>query len=257
MSAPCGWTITGCRCGESCWTSYSPEVQAVAGNLATGIMWAATGRRYGLCPVVVQPTARPALASQYQTYPVTRPDFGTAYIAGGQWYNGVPGEDGAACCPGCSVDLEGPTTTVGITKVTVSGVVVAPAAYQVQNGHILVRLDGQCWPTCINHSAVPAAFVVEYLKGEAIPAHVQSATDLLACEFAKACTGGACGLPRRLRSLTRQGVEVQVTDELVAEGGKIRTGIHEVDLVIAADNPSGRASRSLVVSPDTGVRTVS
>lgn len=258
MSSPCGWVITKCGCG-SCWNTYGPEVQATASTLAIGVMWMATARRYGLCPIVVQPCQRPPQQSQYQTYPVDRDMYaGGPYISGGQWYNSCDSSEDSGCCGGCGIDLDGPTTTTGVTKVTVAGVVVPPAAYLVLDGYHLVRTDGQCWPTCVNHSnQSPPDFEIEYLKGEAIPPHVQTATERLACEWAKACTGGTCALPARLRSLSRQGVEA-VVETLSAKPGEIRTGVPEVDMVITLENPTGRAMRPVVWSPDaTSPRLVS
>lgn len=251
MSGPCGWEITTCGCGAD-WDTYTTEVRATASALAIGVMWMATARRYGLCDMVVQPCAKPVLLREYQTYQVDHPDYGGAYIHNGQWYNGCAGQDeGAGCCAGCELDLEGPTTTAGITEVTIDGTVLPPAAYRVMNGHILVRTDGVCWPTCANYSSqTPAALQVEYKKGIAIPPHVQVATERLACEWAKACAGAACALPRRLRSLSRQGVEAVVEELSTTDPGRVRTGIPEVDMVIALENPHGRTMASIVWSPD-------
>lgn len=250
MSGPCGWEITSCGCG-ACWDTYTPEVRETAAALAIGVMWAATARQYGQCTVVVQPCHKSALLREYQTYPVSHPDYGSAYVQSGIWRNSCTGSDQEAdCCSGCEVDLEGPTSTAGITEITINGAILAPASYIVQNGNILVRTDGECWPTCVNYSQqTPPAFEVEYLKGTPIPLHVQKATERLACEFAKACAGSGCALPRRLRSLTRQGVEVSV-EELSTKPGEIRTGIPEVDMIIALENPHGRSQRSIVLTPD-------
>lgn len=252
MSDPCGWAITKCGCG-SCWDTYSPEVRDTASALAIGVMWAATARQYGLCPVIVQPCSKPELLREYQTYPVAESDYGSAYIHHGQWYNGCSNQDeNSGCCSGCEVDIEGPTTTAGITEITIDGVILPPASYEVMNGHILVRTDGVCWPTCVNYSNQnPPTFQVEYLKGRAIPKAVQKATERLACEWAKACVGNACALPRKMRSLTRQGVEVAVEELSTTDPGRIRTGIPEVDMIIALENPHGRTMASLVWSPDS------
>jgi len=248
MAGPCGWEITQCGCG-SCWDTYTPEVRETASTLAAGVMWMATARRYGLCDVVVQPCLRQPAPRDYRTYPVDLPDYGGAYIYQGQWHNtGVV--DCPCCGMGTEVDLEGPTTTAGITSVTVDGVLVPATSYLVANGHILVRTDGECWPTCVCCPTQDPDFRVEYKRGEAIPPHVQKAAERLACEWAKACAGNAtCALPKRLRSLTRQGVEA-VVEELSSDPGQIRTGVPEVDMVIALENPQGRPGRSVIWSPD-------
>lgn len=256
MSGPCGWKVTKCGCG-SCWSTYTPEVRETAEALATGIMWAATGRKYGLCDIVVQPCVKAALPRDYQTYEVGSPDYGMAYIHNGQWHNGCSAE-GSSCCTGCELELEGPTTTDGITAVSENGVLLPIDSYLVMNGSILVRTDGECWSTCTNYSSQsPSKLQIEYKKGIAIPDHVQKATERLACEFAKACAGAACALPRRLKSITRQGVEATISDisKSSRSGGSsrgpIQTGVYEVDIVIQLENPAGRSSSSIVWSPDT------
>jgi hypothetical protein len=59
------------------------------------------------------------------------------------------------------------------------------------------------------------------------------------------------GYPKRITSMTRQGVSAMVTDvmDLVMKGG---TGIYEVELFINAYNPHRLQRQSLVWSPDLG-----
>lgn len=253
-AAPCGWTIITCGCG-ACWDTYSPAVQERAAALAAMQMWAATGRRYGLCTITVQPCRpRPDLPL-YQVYPVLWDGWGTGggivapYInEGGQWANGCWG--GCRCVARCEVPLEGPTTTAAVGDILVDGVLVPTDAYQIQNGNLLVRIDGQCWPTCNDYSKQdPATFVVTYGRGEPIPPAVQGAFEILACEYAKACTGGKCRLPRRLQSLTRQGVDLQVVPTH-DYWDRMMTNITEVDAVIVADNPHRLSQRPQIFSPD-------
>jgi hypothetical protein len=257
MSEPCGWAVAQCACG-TCWTRYSPEVRAAASALAIGVMWAATARRYGQCTLLVEPCNRPPLLRDYQVYPQMYAGYGTAYIDQGVWHNSCTGSFGqsgdyesSSCCKGCEVPLEGPTDTDSVLEVTVAGVVIPPASYMIQNRYLLVRTDKLCWPICTNYSEQsPPGFTVEYLRGEPIPARVQAATERLACEFARACAGGNCALPRRMTRLTRQGVDLEV-EALSSDPGKLRTGIPEVDLIIGLENPGGRSMRSVVLSPDT------
>ena len=86
------------------------------------IMYAATGRRYGPCPVVVQPAGQCAPDPLYRTYAAPGGGLATPFIDGGQWYNGPYAGDGdrGACCTtsGCEVALQGPTTKALITAVT-------------------------------------------------------------------------------------------------------------------------------------------
>jgi hypothetical protein len=252
--SPCGWTITKCGCG-SCWDTYTPQVRATATALATLTMWAATGRQFGRCQITVQPCVRRELLPEYQTYPVEYDGYMSGpYISGGVWHNDCPGAEEQSCSCSvdgrCSVLLDGPTTTGGIVAITISGVSLPAGSYVVVNGNTLVRTDGQCWPSCPSlTSQNPAQFDVTYLVGLAIPTAVQAATERLACEYARACKGGTCVLPQSLKTLTRQGVEVQVAD-LPDDPKMIRTGIREVDNVIIAMNPNALMSRPRVLSLD-------
>lgn len=244
----CGWEITGCGCGVDCWDRYRPEVQERAAALAVNLMWAATGRRYGPCEVTVQPCNPRPREPLYQVYPVIWDWVGTAVLDGGRWYNRCR----RTCCDDwCSVALAGPTTTDGVVSVAVAGDVIPPAAYVIMNRYLLVRVDGECWPTCTSaRRQSPPDFEVTYLRGLPVPPAVQAAVNTLACEYAKACTGADCRLPTNLSRLSRQGVEVTMA-ETPEYGDMIRTGIPEVDAVIAADNPGRRTSPPLILSPDT------
>jgi len=252
--APCGWTITTCGCGN-CWDNYSPQVQARAAALAAMQMWAATGRRYGPCELTVQPCRPRRDLPLYQAWPVIYSEWGYGYgllnpfiNTDGQWVNGGCGV--CRCGASCEIPLQGPTTTARVGYVLVDDIPVDSSAFQIQNGYLLVRIDGECWPICQNYSKQdPPKFVVNYQRGNEIPPAVQGAFEILACEYAKACVDAECRLPRRLQSLTRQGVELQVieTDDYL---DRAMTGITEVDAVIAADNPFRLTQRPQVFSPD-------
>lgn len=253
--APCGWTVNSCGCGKSCWTGYDPAVRERASATAAMIMYAATGRRYGPCPITVQPSGRCAPAPLYQTFAVPGGGLATPYISGGSWYNGpyVGDSDSGVCCGsnGCEIALDGPTTKAQITSVTLAGELLSANAYVVMDGHLLVRTDGSCWPCCTNWSSQsPAGFVVAYTIGLTIPAAVQAAFERLACELAKACTGGPCALPQRMTRLTRQGVDIEIEQVPVDERGMTLTGIKDVDDVILAVNPFRLTQAPMVLSPD-------
>lgn len=261
MDGPCGWTIDRCGGCGTCWTGYSPETRERAALLASTFMWAATGRQFGLCEVTVLPcNPRPQLPL-YETYPV-------AYAGGGRSYDVFSGPDGnpiidrtggcagsCRCASACEVPLVPPVSSV--VSVTVAGVTVDPGAYQVHDGWMLVRIDGLCWPTCQRYNTGTPNFAVTYLRGDPIPAAVQNASEALACEYAKACTGGACRLPERLASLSRQGIDITMA-EVDKAGGRLRTDIKFIDDTIDTFNPAGRAERwQAPVSPDMPIpRTV-
>lgn len=255
MTGPCGWTVTKCDCSSD-WASFTAEVRERATILATHFMWAATGRRYGLCELTVMPCNPPPAEPLYQLFPVTGdrgydPWAGPSApvsLIGGQWHNNLCGS-GCRCSAACEISLDGPVDS--ILEVTVGGEVVDVGAYQVHDRRLLVRVDGYCWPACATYGSEIPGFEVTYLRGTPIPAPVQSAVEALACEYGKACTtgGGDCRLPTNLASLSRQGVEVTVA-EVDSARGRLRTGIARVDDVLEADNPYGLIQAPTVISPD-------
>jgi hypothetical protein len=255
--APCEWPLdTGC-CPD--WDTYDPAVQTAATDWATGILDALTGRRFSQCPVTVRPCGQRCQSwGGYMTYPVGSPSatgvwgaWMVPYVDGtGTWRNcGCAGS--CTCRASCEVPL--PTPSAGVDQVMVDGVILDPSAYRVDNGRILVRIDGECWPECqdmdLANDAL-GAFAVTYRPGEELPAAGELAAGRLACEFAKACTGaGDCQLPGQLQSLSRNGVQVEMVDPVsfLEEG---LTGIADVDLWIRSVNPQRLASRPRVYSPD-------
>lgn len=249
MSAPCGWSITECPCGTTAWDDYGAAVRAYAEDIACSIIWAATGRRYGKCLLTVQPCTRNT-DPLYADWPIaddTIGHYGTN-ITNGQW-SAQACAGGCSCNARCEVVLDGPTSTADIVSVTVDGSLVDAAAYQIHNRSLLVRTDGQCWPTCVNYSSQDSPFEIVYYRGLAIPDAIQHAANRFACEIAKSCTGGDCRLPNRIKSLSRQGVEVQMAD-LVDVTGRVTTGIVEVDTVLLANNPAGLSAPPAVFTPD-------
>lgn len=254
MDQPCAWELTPDRF-ECCpdWNTFTAPQQERAVTLASTVVWAATGRRFGLCELVVQPCSRIDRARSYRTYPLRHhsvdDDFRlpSPYILGGVWHN----SGSVNCCESwCEAVLAGPTTTDNIVEVQVRGEVVAPSAYVVMDHRILVRTDGECWPCCVNYGQQnPPDFQVTYRRGEPIPEDVLEATAILACEFAQACAGGDCRLPGLLRRMSRQGVDIEV-ESINRLGPRLMTGIDEVDQVIQTHNPDGLTSRAVVLSPD-------
>lgn len=251
--SPCGWAITKCGCGK-CWDDHTPATRATAAALATGLMWAATGRRYGLCEITTLPCNPPPRMPLYQTFPVT---LGRGGYSSGGW----PDELGALVAPGsssctttcqcsalCEVALDGPVNSV--IAVTVDGLMVPPVAYEIHDRRLLVRKDGLCWPTCQVYGSQIPGFAVTYRRGLVIPAAIQAAAEVLACEYAKACTGADCALPPKIRHLSRQGVDVEVAAQDWHFGDHVRTGIAQVDNAILADNPGARTQPPQIMSPD-------
>jgi len=255
---PCStWDVDPLALGVCpAWGDYAPAVQDASLELATFWLWAATGRRFGPCPLTVRPLqVRRGEPIQYQTFEVVpgaegmnRP--GGPFLFAGRWFNAGCA---SACCgtSACAIVLRGPV--YAIDEVRVDGETIPASAYRVDiaNGaHLLVRIDGECWPSCQNMTAEPdetGSFEVAYEIGEAIPTVLALAAGALACEYGKYLTGGTCALPARMTRLARQGVEVEVAAPDPAAGV---SGIKLVDDVVALLNPSGRKAPPRVMSLD-------
>lgn len=126
-----------------------------------------------------------------------------------------------------------------IVAVSQGGVPIPPQRYRLVNGREIERIDAAAWE---------GIFTVTYLHGAQPPPAALRAASILAGEFALAGSGLACRLPKRVSSITRQGVSMTVLDSLdIFDKG--RTGVPEVDSWLGSVNPA-RARPSRVWSPD-------
>jgi hypothetical protein len=209
--------------------------------VASEILWAATGRQYGLCEV----TVKPCLKSEFLCEPASL-SVGFPWIP--VFQNGVWTNKACVCDTGCvcetvsSVPLPYPVNA--IVTVTVDGVEVLDENFRVDDFRYLVRTDGEAWPKCQEDWEVKLTY------GREPTPLIKMATAALACELMKSCVPGAtCALPKRMQSMTRQGVTVGFIDpmEFMSFG---MTGIYIVDLAIKKANPKGLLKQASVYSPD-------
>lgn len=250
-SLPCNWEVDGSVCCGAEWDTYSDEVQQAGADYAALVLWAATGRRFGLCERTVRPCGKTSDTMNNGYYWAD----GTwmPYIFNGAWRNCACGANFGCCpcVPSCQVWLPAPVYSIPATGVTVGADIIPVDAWRVDNGQWLVRTDGDCWPQCqdYNTDASDTFFQVTYFKGLPVPNVLLQAAGELACEWAKGCTGADCRLPQRVTSLTRQGMSVSMVDldTLLSHG---LTGVATVDQVIRQFNPYGLASKMSIVSPD-------
>ena len=228
----------------------TPEQILRARRIATDLLWALAGRRHGpSCPVTVLPCVRPcgSLSNTWTGF------YGAPwypYIDGtGTWRNAVCGcgQDPCEGTPGASVALVGPVYDV--IGVTVDGVAVPDTAWRVDfvpnQGWVLVRTDGEMWPT-------GTGLAVTYRTGIRLDYAGQAAFDSLVCHLLRDCGGVgpcSCKLPVNVTRTVRQGVTMEYQDatELRLNGF---TGIPAVDAWLRAVNPYGMTSYSRVASPD-------
>lgn len=209
--------------------------QEAAKSLAVQVLWALSGRQFGVCPYIVRPCieglnewCRPG-SSQVTSYVIS--------WEGDSWIN-LPCGCGGNCVssgPG-KAHLPGPAQSV--IEVIVNGVTLADDQY-VLEGDVLHRIGtSTVWPRqdLTRPMGSVNTWSVEYMRGQPVPAGVDRLTGLLAREFVTACAGGTCRLPRTVTQLSRQGVSYQIYDpgQIYTSG---KTGLSECDLWLASINP--------------------
>lgn len=244
---PCDWPVDGCDdCDD--YVGLDPQVQAMIDEVATGLLWARTGRVYGLCEVTVRPCRDDCATAASGPWWPSRAD--------GEWVNrsvcGCPGACGCGSAP-AQVTLPGPVAA--IVDVVVDGVAIVsdgePAGVvRVDNYRHVVREDGEAWPACVHMGdPAPGGWSITYLHGAPVPPAGAWAAGALACELAKACAGSPCRLPRNVTSVVRQGVTVTRSDlDALVDAG--RFGLYEVDLWVASAQPDVASHMLAPSTPD-------
>ncbi|MEZ7005824.1 hypothetical protein [Streptomyces sp. AD55] len=226
--------------------------------VASSILWALSGRRWGPCPITVRPCRRDCLESAPVTFQAAAGVGGAGgwipYIgADGQWRNASPCGCSSDCSCGelCEIYLPGPVYDV--QEVNQDGTILAPGMeYRLDAPGRLVRLGGECWPTCQDMAAAPGepnTLAVTYRWGLPLDAAAVAAVSELACHLLRGC-GSSCGCKanRNVTRYQRQGVEIEMDPTLIyAEG---RTGLPMADLWLAAVNPGRLPAPARVYSPD-------
>ena len=240
-------------CSNDEWQQYSLATQTRAIDLAWATLAHLTGGMVGACPVVARPCRKGCgdAASGAWVGGTYQPPF-TPMLRGGYWFNVKCGCQGNACHCGANelseVTFPGYVALIG--KVYIDGAELDPAAYRLDNGRILVRQDGDVWPTCQDltkpYDAV-GTFSVIYMPGINPGGAGAAAAGSLAVEFAKACSGQKCRLPSSVTSMSRQGVSMEFSQGMFPDG---HTGIREVDAYVLGVNPNHLVKPPLVWTPD-------
>lgn len=203
--------------------------------LASEVLWALTGRRWGGERTHTVEVVAPAAADSPGAVAVQ------PQLIDGEVYN-------CGCCGPARVRLphDGITT---VEEVTVSGAVRPPGSYRLDRAHLL-DLTGRGWPTR------PPGFTVRYTAGSPPPEGGKRAAALLAREHARARMGDpASVLLLNLTSRTRQAItETFVPAADLIERGM--TGVPQVDSWVATVNPAKLTRRARAWSPDTAPSTV-
>lgn len=222
MTGPCVWAARTDGLG-AVWDAADIDEQTAALDMATYLLWAWSGRRFGVCTQ----TFRPAPAA----------DRG---VCDDTWR-------------GDRLILPGPVQTV--EQVLVDGVELVEVDDWMLYGNELYRAGGELWPST-NDLSLPATEVgtwaVTVTRGIPVPVAGEVAAGLLARELLPSIVGtSGCRLPSRVQQVSREGVDMSLVDvAALLDAG--RTGVREVDLFIAAVNPRRIVAPPGVWSPDVG-----
>lgn len=255
---PYCWPID-VACLGTTWNGYDAEVQDRATRLAVESLRMLTGYRVGGCPVTVRPCARGQVTyNTWQVYPVTSSlgapigAFSPALVAG-NWTNVACGCTSPSCSCTALSEVILPGSPGHVSEVKVDGVILAASAYAVHDGNRLTRLDGDTWPLCQDMTkpdTEPDTFSVTYATGPEPGPLGAIAAGRLAAEFALACVGKKCALPARVRTVSRQGVTLDLAGADGDQWPGGLTGLHDVDVFIRRWNPYALRTASSVWSPD-------
>jgi hypothetical protein len=221
--------------------------------IASDILYALSGHRFaGVCQDTVRPNAQ-----------CNRDDRGWSQ-RNQRWGSAGWPSTGTRCCSGLSQVSLGGHPLTSIVEVKVDGEVLDSSLYRIDENRWLVRLpdaDGSRprWPCCQDLALASTevdTFEVTFTYGVPPPAGGVRAAAALGCELALACqpeTTGACRLNPRVTQLDRQGLSMVISNpaDFFPDG---RTGLPEVDLWLAAENPHKIRREATVLSPDIGPR---
>lgn len=228
---------------------------------ASTILYNLTGKIWsGESTDVIRPTADHVVgATSWAPYPAwAGPGIEAGYYAWpGMW--GSCGCNRVDVCGAWSISeitLPGwPVTAVD--EVKIDGLVLDPAHYRLQGRRQLVFVAGvgelrQGWPCCQDVTLAATetnTWQITYKWGVAPPPFWKDLAALLGCQLYLSMAPGRekeCRLPRRIQSLTRQGVTIAVIDnyDIFVRG---LTGIPEIDMAISALRYGSDSSPRVVV----------
>lgn len=238
---------------------YAFDVVLLTNSLqwASDILYDLTMRRWlGVCSELVRPCG-----IETGGYPMA--DRGHYWLPGRRGWCGCSTWHSCGCSSYSELRLPRNPVDADSIVVTIDGTPVDPARYRLDDGFRLVyqpespSADRQGWPCCQDIS-LPAGqlgtWTVEYDFGEDPPVGGTMSAAILGCQLALACqpeTLGRCRLPKRVTSITRQGITVAAVLDPMELFAKGLTGIPEVDLWVASAN-RGQANRGASVGvPNT------
>lgn len=234
----CSWPVDR-SCLPTAETELDTLQQEAAEALAVQVLWALSGRQFGVCPVMARPCPPPCGTLTLTMSGVPHGGWYFPIWDGANWRNVACG-----CGPRCSYQSPNVIHLAsrvglpirGVVEVVIGGEVLPESDYRLE-GDLLYRVSGP-WPAqdLTRPLDEPGTWSVTYLRGNPPPPGTAKLVGLLAAEFLAACSGGKCRLPRRVRSVTRNNVSFDMVDptDIYRDG---KTGLSEIDLWLSAVNP--------------------
>ena len=225
----------------------------MAVEVASEILWEATGRQFGTCPVTIRPCRRSCwdgYGSRLSWWDGGSTGYPYPVLHDGQWYNigcGCPGD----CSCNTTSEILLPDTLNEIIDIVIDGVSLPASGYVVYDSYRLVKVDGE-WPLCQDWHVTggPGAWSITASYGSPVTELGKLAVGVLAEQISLACLGQDCMLPERAVSVTTQGVAISMLDlDSFLEAGL--TGLTIPDMFIRRYNPANITDRAHVIPLDT------
>ena len=219
-----------CEAWPVTWTcdvnGISPQALDAAAELASQLLWALSGYRFGICTYVegIYPAGCDSCVAPYKDL-------------NGEWHNG-----GVADC--CRLLMKHRPVSK-VNTVTELGRILDAGDYVMQGGYLKRRFA--CWPCAWECDDAPIH--VDYMAGVPFPIGTEVAMGEVGCEMLAAMQGNVCKLPSRAINVSRQGVTVEMgaIGEFV-KAGKI--GLPLTDAWLTSVNQGVLQVASKVFSPD-------
>lgn len=266
MSIPAGstcapWATVADVCAPCNEYGFDPDLLDRSLQMATDVLFNFTGRQWpGLCSELVRPCRPDGVSCFGPSFAAGQLGLDAYATSNGEPISGWSSGQNCGCGILYQVTLPG-YPVVSVDLVLVDGDVVPPSNYRVDDQRRLVgvrRADGslQTWPVCQRMDLAddePRTWSVTYTYGAEPPIGGVIAAASLACQLALSCnpdavTAGKCRLPKRVTSITRQGMTLAVIDPLTLFRDGL-TGLSEVDLWVQSEMRGNATRRASVFDP--------
>lgn len=219
--------------GDMANSEYAEEACRVASYL----MWAMSGRKYFGTGTTTERYIRnttgtiPGLSTKTNIATLYKGEVRNVMLYAQEWTS-----------PEARIRLRArPVTEVHTIRLD-NGTIIGPEDYVLVDNSTVQFYNASLWN--------PYNVEITYSYGTPPPVAGRMAARTLAREFAKLWAGDEdCALPRRVTSISRQGVSYTLLDsqDFIDD---IKTGVYEVDLFLKTTNPAKATQRSRVFSVD-------